>query len=252
MNKHHHLNALLFKRIVIQIQCADTRLRYGNPSRLSSIWNSSKSSFPKSSDKLTKAKGNDLVEITDAGNVDTVDTVGTEGTSNLIPPAVSYVDSIEKAVPESRWKKDAVWRNIESPLIPFDLTDDEVHSIGSAAFHTADSCTTDDCIAPAHGINHLNATYDKRTSLTTVLQSQKFGFVPKIALTQSSKDLAKDINSENCTSYSMIEQKMQIDKSIPCAVEDLKASPNNNDHVQALFGVSEMLTVLKHYVRNSR
>jgi hypothetical protein len=231
------------------------RLRYGNPSRLSGIRSSSKSNIPKTSDKSTNAKGDNIVEVTDVdtvGTVGTVDTLGAVGTSNLSPPATSLMDSIENAEPESRWKKDAVWRNIESPLIPFDLTDDEVHSIGTAAFLSADSCFTDDCIVPVQGMNQVNETSDKRISLNSVLSGRRFGFVSTMALSQSLKILAKGPDREICIVQKIEEYEMKGDQSRPSVVEDFKHSAKSNDHEQALFGVSEMLTVLKQYVKKSR
>jgi hypothetical protein len=168
-----------------------------------------------------------------------VGTLGTVGTSNFSPPATSHMDSIENAVPESRWKKDAVWRNIESPLIPFDLTDDEVHSIGTAAFLTADSCSTDDCIVPVHRMNEVNETSDKRISLNS-------------ALSQSLKILAKGPDRKFCIVEKTEDYEMKGDQSLPSVVEDFKHSAKSNDHEQTLFGVSEMLTVLKQYVKKSR
>jgi hypothetical protein len=184
--------------------------------------------------------------------VGTVDTLGSVGISSLSPPATSLKDSIENAAPESRWKNDTVWRNIESPFIPFDLTDEEVHSIGSAAFLTADSCFTDDCILPGDVKNRLNETSDERTSLNTVLSSRRFGFIPNIALSKSLKVLAKDADREICVAHRIEEHEMQSGQSIPSVDEEFKPSAKSNDHEQALFGVSEMLTVLKQYVRKSR
>lgn len=206
---------------------------------MSSIWSSSTPTLQDTSDQSSKIMDNNISAVV---NVDPL--------SHSLQSSKS-ADSIEKAQPESRWKKDSVWRNIESPLVPFNLTDEEELSIGSAAYLTADSCFTDDSVEPLVKETSINSTCAQR-KLSAAPSTRRFGFVPSMALSKSCNKIAKDDDGKNSITQNVEGHDVQNNLTPPNAVGVHKPSRKSDDQVQALFGVSEMLTILKDYVLKSR